>query len=90
MKTLLQSFTKSGVAIITFRMILLSAPQIFAHGAQTFNPTGTFNLPIGVTSIKVEAWGGAAGGNATGNGGGGGGAYFSANTFVNPNSPTPW
>lgn len=48
--------------------------------SQTYNVSGTFTVPAGVTSITVEAWGGGGkGGSRTagsnGYGGGGGGAY---------------
>ncbi|MBL7886596.1 MAG: hypothetical protein JNJ52_07605, partial [Flavobacterium sp.] len=48
--------------------------------SQTYNTSGTFTVPAGVTSITVEAWGGGGkGGSRTfgnnGYGGGGGGAY---------------
>jgi len=48
---------------------------------QTFNSSGSFTVPAGVTSITVEAWGGGGAGggtnsnNAKGGGGGAGGAY---------------
>ena len=42
--------------------------------SQTFNSSGTFTVPAGVSSITVEVWGaGGAGGGATGNPGAGGG-----------------
>lgn len=48
--------------------------------SQTFNASGNFIIPAGVTSIQVEAWGagGKGGSKSNGNGtygGGGGGAY---------------
>jgi hypothetical protein len=51
-----------------------------AVAVDTYNSTGTFVWPSGVTSITVEVWGaGGAGGNSTANGiraaGGGGGGY---------------
>jgi len=53
---------------------------------QTFNTSGTFRIPAGVTSIQVEAWGaGGAGGGATGNpaaGGGGAGGGYVKNTSL--------
>src|SRR5665647_2748311 len=44
---------------------------------QTFNTSGSFIVPTGVTSITVECWGGGGGGSNRGGaaGGGGGGAY---------------
>lgn len=52
-----------------------------AQTTQTYNASGVFSVPAGVTSITVEAWGAGGGGgnsnNTNGNGGagGGGGAY---------------
>jgi hypothetical protein len=51
--------------------------------SQTYNTHGThvFNVPAGVTSLKVEIWGaggnGAAGTSAPAGGGGGGGGFYS-------------
>jgi hypothetical protein len=46
----------------------------FSQSPQTFNSSGTFNVPAGVTTIQVEAWGaGGKGSTRTSNGGGGGG-----------------
>ena len=58
---------------------------IFGQTTETFTSSGSFKVPAGVTSLKVEAWGaGGAGGAATINkysgGGGGGGAYSIINT----------
>lgn len=63
----------------------------FAYGpggggpvVQTFTTTGTFTPPSGITSIKVEAWGGGgqSGSQATGGGAGGGGAEYAAETSL--------
>lgn len=64
-----------------------------AQVTQTFNTTGTFVVPIGVTTVQVEAWGagGAGGGNTTNNdggGGGGGGAYSKTTNISVIGSPT--
>ena len=40
---------------------------------QVFNSSGSFTIPIGVTKIMVEAWGGGGGAWGSGLGGGGGG-----------------
>ena len=58
---------------------------------QTFSSNGTFNVPAGITKVKVEAWGGGGGGGTAvaaslGGGGGGGGAYSMANLNVVPMS----
>ena len=56
---------------------LISAVQDSFAQTQTFNSSGTFTVPAGVTSIVVEAWGAGGGGSTiTSNklcGGGGGG-----------------
>lgn len=55
---------------------------------QTFNTSGTFTVPAGITSITVEAWGGGGkGGSRTTTGvagGGGGGAYSKGTLPVTP------
>jgi len=55
---------------------------------QTYNTSGTFTVPNGVSSISVECWGaGGGGGTRTSNGvggGGGGGAYASNMLSVTP------
>lgn len=65
------------------------------HIVTTIIETGTWTAPAGVTSVKVEAWGGGgagggalrAGGTNTINGGGGaGGAYARKNVAVVPNT----
>ena len=53
-----------GMVLAALLIFLLPAGRLFAQGSQTFSTNGTFNLPTGVTSITVEAWGGGAGGNA--------------------------
>ncbi len=61
----------------------------FSQTVETFNTagTGSWVCPAGVTSIKVEAWGGGGGGgyaNSTNRGaaGGGGGEYTYSNTMT--------
>ncbi len=57
---------------------------------QTFTTSGTFTVPLGVTSVTVECWGGggAGGGNSSNNsrggGGGAGGAYAAKVINVTP------
>lgn len=78
-------------------MLLLSAlfPLLFAGLAQaailstTFNSSGSYTVPAGVTYIKIEVWGGGGGGFAAsgkGGGGGGGGAYAIGYLTVTPGS----
>ena len=51
----------------------------FASGVQTFQTTGTFIVPSGVTQVEVELWGGGSGSYASigtiASGGGSGGGY---------------
>ncbi|GAB1415685.1 hypothetical protein MASR2M117_10910 [Paludibacter sp.] len=55
----------------------------------TYNTSGSFTVPDGITTIKVETWGGGGrGGTRTTNGvgaGGGGGAYSASILSVTPN-----
>ena len=69
-----------------------TAPKIFfqALRAQTFTSSGTFNVPAGVTSVKVEViGGGGAGGGVSGgaaDGGGGNGGYAEEIVSVTPST----
>lgn len=58
-----------------------------AQTTQTYNASGVFTVPAGVTSISVEAWGGGGGGGGRNNngrsGGGAGGNYVTATYTVN-------
>ncbi|MBS7256168.1 T9SS sorting signal type C domain-containing protein [Flavobacterium branchiicola] len=65
-------------------LFLLFSIPIFAQPPHTFTSNGSLEVPAGITSVTVEAWGaGGAGGGASGAlgttgrsaGGGGGGAY---------------
>lgn len=61
---------------------LMLCSTAFAQTSQTFTTSGSFTVPSGVTSLKVEVWGaGGGGGGSTSNGsggsGGGGGGYCS-------------
>ena len=51
----------------------------FGSGVQSFTSTGNFTVPIGVTQVEVEAWGGGSGSYASvpglPSGGGAGGGY---------------
>jgi len=64
--------------------------QSFGQGTQTFNGNGTFTVPVGVTSITVQVWGGGGRGGARTGGdnvalaGGGGGAFSSDVLIVTP------
>ena len=59
-------------------------------GALIFSSSGNFIVPAGVTTIKVEAWGGGAGGANDVGYGGGGGAYASEIISVSPGDVIPF
>ncbi len=65
---------------------LLFTLGINAQVTQTFNSSGSFTVPAGVTSITVRTWGAGGGGGslADATGGGGGGAYASSVLTVTP------
>ncbi|MBG6060776.1 hypothetical protein IWX83_000548 [Flavobacterium sp. CG_9.1] len=71
-------------------VLLLLFSFSFGQTTQTYTTSGTFTVPVGVTSITVEAWGGGGGGQQGGNGGGssggGGGGYARSTFVVTPNS----
>jgi hypothetical protein len=76
-------------------ILITFTTNTFAQVSITYTANGSFTVPAGVTSVKVEAWGGGgAGGGADGaflvnrNGGGGaGGAYVrNLSVGVTPNS----
>lgn len=73
--------SRSKVFLIGLSFLLLPGGAILAQISQTFTSSGTFTVPAGVTTIKVEAWGGGAGGS-TGYGGGGGGAFAGSNALT--------
>jgi hypothetical protein len=65
-----------------------SPPRVEA-ATSTFNTSGSWQAPAGVTQVLVEAWGGGAAGGGRGSsngqsGGGGGGAFASATITVVP------
>jgi hypothetical protein len=89
----LTSIFSLRVNSITFLLTLVPF-FINAQTTLTFIISGSFTVPVNVTSIFVEAWGaGGSGGGAVGSsnpqyramgGGGGGGAYNSGNISVTP------
>src|ERR1700722_18283908 len=82
----------------TLGLIMLAVLSLFcginSYGqvTQTFNSSGTFTVPAGVTSLQVQCWGGggagggcqAAGSNRAGGGGAGGTYTLNANVTVVP------
>jgi gliding motility-associated-like protein len=86
------SFTyATGKTHICFTMLLvltyLFFPQGFAQTIVVTNPTNPWTVPAGVTSIKVEIWGGGGGGGGCNStllgsyGSGGGGGAYNVATF---------
>ena len=69
-------------------LFLFTASQLSAQPTQLFSTNGIFTVPVGVTSIHIQAWGGGgSSGNNTGGrarGGGGGGAYSEGTITVAP------
>ena len=67
--------------------IYSQTPVIFNNPANNGFPANTWTVPAGVTSVKVEVWGGGGGGGGAAGGagqGGGGGAYEIKTFTVNP------
>lgn len=64
-------------------LLLVVFSTVVSAQIQNFSSNGTYTVPAGVTSIKVQAWGGGGGGgtritNSGATGGGGAGAYSSS------------
>ena len=71
---------KSFTRVLVLVLAILLFTEVSYGQSQIFNSSGTYNVPAGVTTLVVEAWGGGgAGGGSTnagtltGRGGGGGG-----------------
>ncbi len=69
--------------------LLIEVPIKAQPQVQLLSTNGTFTVPAGVTSLKIECWGGGGAGawtNSSGRagGGGGGGAYAKSNLVVTP------
>jgi hypothetical protein len=79
--------TRSGVWL-TILIASVCCPAFAQHGVEEFRSNGTFTVPAGVNTMRVDAYGaggGGGGGDSTFVGGsGGGGAY---NAGVIPVSP---
>jgi len=68
------------ISVISFNYSVLAQTSPFTASA-----SGTFTVPAGITSIKVECWGGGGGGGSrtsTGLAGGGGGGAYATNTLT--------
>lgn len=84
--TAMKCFLKISLLAILF-WILFPTINANAQTTDTYNSSGTWLCPAGVTNVAVECWGGggAGGGNTTGAdgaGGGGGGAYSASTTIA--------
>jgi len=69
--------------------LLIEVPIKAQPQVQLLSTNGTFTVPAGVTSLKIECWGGGGAGAWTSSsgragGGGGGGAYAKSNLIVTP------
>ncbi len=80
-------YVTSFIAFLCFNLFVPS--DLNAQIVQTFNTSGSFVVPAGCTSIKIESWGAGGGGGcgsavvtATGSGGGGGGGAFNSTIFT--------
>src|SRR5215210_6592902 len=80
------SFKKLNLTCFVSAFVLLCGfvPTAYSQTSRTFNSSGTFTVPDGVTQVTVELWGGGGGGgynSTTGRpaSGGGGGAYTKKN-----------
>ncbi|HET9571400.1 MAG TPA: hypothetical protein VFP20_08355 [Bacteroidales bacterium] len=84
------SNSKSQHVSSVFRKLILaflffalgSTGMLFAQTLLTATGANTYNIPAGITRVRIECWGGGGGGGAPTNtsipcGGGGGGAYAS-------------
>lgn len=90
--------TKSNIRcgilpMVLFLIGLMCSVSGYAQTTATFNASGNFITPAGVTTATVEAWGaGGAGGGSTSNsdgGGGGGGGAYSKSTGVSISGTIP-
>jgi hypothetical protein len=75
--------------LLTLFGVLFILTAVTAQTIQTFNTSGSWVCPAGVTSVVAESWGGGGAGGGTtvangGGGGGGGGAYKKTTLAVTP------
>ncbi len=87
-----QSCPKIFIKIVSFLFLwaFYSTPAL-SQIVQTFNSSGTFTVPAGVTFVTVECWGGGGGSGGVNSkqsvaGGGSGGAYTKGIISVTPGS----
>jgi hypothetical protein len=81
-------FTKKICFTLAFLFLVILG---YSQSPKTYSTSGTFNVPAGVTSVSVQAWGGGGKGSTRSNsgngGGGGGGAYAFQTVTVNALNP---
>ena len=74
---------RNSILFLSFFLLLslFETKKVYAGTTTYSSGSGTFNTPVGTTSLLIEVWGGGGGGaggggaNGDGNGGGGGGGY---------------
>ena len=83
---------KKHLLLFTLLTLLAFKQMVWGQASVTFDSSGTWICPAGVTSVSAECWGGGGpGGNGTGfrifsgiGGGGAGGAYARSTISVTP------
>ena len=80
-----KSMNLSRSFVLALMLLVMGVNNAIFSQTQTFTGSGTFTVPAGVTSIKVECWGGGAGGQAStsSNGKDGAGAANGCRNFGN-------
>ncbi|GGC78539.1 hypothetical protein GCM10011508_02500 [Flavobacterium lutivivi] len=81
-------YLKKSYFLFTFFLLVFISNPLQSQTVRTYTTSGSFVVPAGVSSVKVEAWGGGgAGGGVNGSnsqtrtgGGGAGGAYVVNNS----------
>ena len=87
--TVLSSKPSTAIGLLLMVLFVSITPLVSFGQSQTFNSSGTFIVPAGVTSVNVQVWGaGGAGGGSTSDGnsgaGGGAGGYSYGTLAVTP------
>lgn len=94
--TILSSKPSKAIRLLLMVLFVFITPIFsFGQSSQTFNSSGTFTVPAGVSSLTVQAWGGGgAGGGSTsdGNSGAGGasGGYSNGILAVTSGASIPY
>jgi hypothetical protein len=89
MKFFLPAFSKAFALFVATVVFNLSPSMVFGQGTTTYNASGTFLAPAGVTLVDADLFGAGGGGgwtndNRGANGGGGGAFTRQINNSVNP------